>query len=662
MNNEVFSILAIDDDKAVLDSYATLFMGAAQLQGQRESLDELEGLIGGFEAEQESATPLSFQLDRATSGEEGVAQVQANDPYAVILLDMRMPGGWDGMETARRIRALDNQVRIVLITAFMDHTLEQLREEIGLNFAYLQKPFERNEVMQLVLLLATDWAREQRLVRAEQQAAEAVREADRANQAKDDFLASMSHELRTPLTSLLGNCDMMVETGLDEVQSRLQTSMEVSGKSLLYLINDILDSSKIEAGHFEIDEVEYNPLELLDELQHIFSNRASEYGVTFEIVQPQPLQHLLLGDGRRLSQVLINLLSNAVKFSRGGKVTLEVGFDRAAGSLDFRVEDSGIGMDEETLGRIFKPFEQADRSISGRFGGTGLGLHISWNLVRLMGGKIEVRSELGKGSCFRVSLPLREAGEIRVQATGKDQSLTPLEMQGRVLIAEDTPELQLLERRMIENQAPTVTVELAGNGQEAVEMAAAEHYDLIFMDMQMPVMDGLEATRTLRSIGITTPVVALTANVMQKQRDQFFEAGCSDFLPKPIDRFSLRAILEQYLVLQERQLKDTVSSAEHTEMAESAPPAEPDPLIDAELMALFRTRSAQLRQELLAAYESGDWKRVAATTHTIKGSGGTFGFPQLTELGRELQAALDEDNFERAGRRVERLVRALEEV
>ncbi len=658
-------ILAIDDDPSVLDSYQVLF--GQRKSNKRDELDELALLLSEeSESKADHPFPIQLELTTVTSGEQGF-KLAHQEQYGVILLDMRMPGGWDGMETARNIRRVDQQVRIILITAYMDYTLEQLREEIGVNFAYLQKPFDRNELIQMTLLLANDWEREQRLIEAERAMAEAARVAERANKAKDEFLASMSHELRTPLTSLLGNCELMHGSDLDQMQNMLLNSMEVSGKSLLYLINDVLDSSKIEAGLFEIDEVEFDPRSMIEELRMIFSSRASDAGVAFEIEMEHPFGRALIGDGRRLSQVLINLLSNAIKFTSQGSVRLRVATDPVAQQLSFAVEDSGIGMDEETQQRIFKPFEQADRSISGRFGGTGLGLHISWNLVQLMGGSIEVSSTLGSGSCFTVTLPLREGAELLEERALQQTELPLLPLRGRVLIAEDTPELQVLERRMIESQTGgEVEVEIAGDGRQALEKIATSAYDLVLMDMQMPVMDGIAATEQLRAQGNRIPVVALTANVMQKQREQFYKAGCDDFLSKPIDRSSLRSILKKYLARstgEQRQQEPEPQFLAHTrEQGPNTAPAVVDPMVDDELMMLFRERSMTLRSELLSAYEVGEWEKIEQVAHTIKGSGSSFGFPQLTILGGEVQNLVKAGEFERAATTVERLSSALSEV
>ncbi len=376
------------------------------------------------------------------------------------------------------------------------------------------------------------------------QAEQARDEADLANKSKDDFLASMSHELRTPLTSIIGNSEILADSRLDSEQQTLLQCVEVSGRSLLALVNDILDLSKIEAGKFEIDIAPFDLTSLLVDIQHIFSTRARDSGLEFQIEQVVKPERKIWGDGKRIGQILINLLGNAVKFTEQGAVRMQVYQDD---HLCFSVQDSGIGMDRSVLNRLFKPFEQADSSISRRFGGTGLGLHISGSLAELMDGRIEVSSTVGEGSEFVLKIPYRESDLPRdddraEREHGRHQRE---QFSGQVLIAEDTPELQMLERRILESFGVTVTV--VENGEEALELACRNNFDLILMDMMMPVMDGLEATRLLQRSGVDAPVIALTANVMQKHREEFREAGAVGFLEKPISRNQLRQILEQYL-------------------------------------------------------------------------------------------------------------------
>ncbi|HIJ27661.1 MAG TPA: response regulator [Gammaproteobacteria bacterium] len=383
--------------------------------------------------------------------------------------------------------------------------------------------------------------------------------AVRANKAKDEFLASMSHELRTPLTIIIGNSELLSESGLNQNQREYVQIVMSASHNLLSLVNDILDLSKMESGKFEVDLAPFDLTELLDQLKGMYALQAKDIGVHFEIQQKEFPQFQLWGDFTRIGQILLNLLSNAFKFTDQGNITLVCW--REGELLLFSVEDSGIGMSADVLDRLFQPFEQADSSISRRYGGTGLGLHISWSLATLLDGSIEVTSEQGKGSQFILKLPYKES-ELRALATDRKQSETQgssasHQYSGEVLVVEDTPELQLLERRILKSMGATVT--LAKNGREAVEKATQQHFDLILMDMQMPVMNGLEATRLLRELGVQIPIAALTANVMQRHRDQFHEAGVDDFLQKPINKSELQQTLNKYLKLDHISLEDSVA-------------------------------------------------------------------------------------------------------
>ncbi len=317
--------------------------------------------------------------------------------------------------------------------------------------------------------------------------------------AKDDFLASMSHELRTPLTAIIGNSEFLAEQERDPERRDIISSIELAGRSQLALVNDILDMSKIESGKFSVEEIPYNLAQLLKDLEYMLSTRAKDAGLQLLTRQSKPEQHLLVGDAQRIGQILINLIGNAIKFTEFGTVSLTT---RVAGQhIIFQVKDSGIGMSPETIRRLFQRFEQADGTISRRFGGSGLGLFISWNLAEMMGGTIQVSSREGVGSTFELLLPYRpsttavdggeQQGAVVADDSSASGSILNEQLQGHVLVAEDTPELQLLERRILESFGLTVTT--ANNGQEALEQVVEHHFDLILMDMQMPVMDGVNA-------------------------------------------------------------------------------------------------------------------------------------------------------------------------
>ena len=372
-----------------------------------------------------------------------------------------------------------------------------------------------------------------------------IENAKQTNRAKDEFLASMSHELRTPLTSIIGNSEYLSEKIFVPELKEIVRDIEMAGRGQLALVNYILDMSKIESGKFTIDETPYNLDRLLDSIERMVTIRVQDAGLKLVLEQKNQEKFQLVGDSQRIAQILINLLGNAIKFTKQGQITLTTWVEDQ--QLNFQVKDTGIGMSSEEQEHLFKRFEQADSSISKRFGGSGLGLYISMNLAKLMGGDMNASSQSGQGSTFMLSLPYNSS-DVLVEK--KDWSAARRvgvaeQFSGHVLVAEDTPALQLLEKRILENMGVTVTT--VTNGEEAINQAMTQPYDLILMDMQMPVMDGIEATQQLKELGNQIPVVALTANVMARHRDQFEQAGCSGFLAKPIDKDELRAVLREYL-------------------------------------------------------------------------------------------------------------------
>ncbi len=369
-----------------------------------------------------------------------------------------------------------------------------------------------------------------------------VIQANQANEAKDQFLAAMSHELRTPLSSIIGNGELLLEHCSGGEGRELVDSVLLAGRNQLALVNDILYMSKIQSGKFTVEESPYDFAEMLAEVTSMSSDLARTAGLELVVDIRNQEQRLLLGDRQRLVQVLINLLGNAIKFTPEGRVTLttEVLGER----LYLTVQDTGIGMDVAFIKRLFSRFEQADGSIARKFGGAGLGLYISLSIAEMMGGTIDVTSELGEGSTFELILPYRPT-QLRLKRDQGAEAGQTAQLHGRVLVVEDTPAMQLLISRILTKVGVEVVV--AGNGIEGVEALAANRFDLVLMDMQMPEMDGIEATRQIRARGDLTPIYALTANVMPQHRDAFLTAGCNGFLSKPIDRSQLLETLQDHL-------------------------------------------------------------------------------------------------------------------
>lgn len=467
-------------------------------------------------------------------------------------------------------------------------------------------------------------------------------EAANATRAKSKFLANMSHEIRTPLTSIIGFAETLSEPNqAREDLAHAAESIKRSGNHLHQIINDVLDISKIEAGQIELETMPVSPTAVVSEVASMMKAKVQQKGITFRANYYFPLPKTIIADPTRLRQILLNLLGNAVKFTDQGIVCINVYFMPVERLMKFEISDTGIGMSEENLAKVFEPFSQAEKSTTRRFGGTGLGLSISKQLAEKMGGDIVGESIPGEGSTFAATISIGEIGEPDLMYEMEDDDMPVSETTaqqrdkyaGTVLLAEDTPENQQLIKLQL-NRAG-IEVVLVNNGREAVDAALDQQFDLILMDIQMPVMHGLDAIRLLRHAGYNKPIVALTANISQSDRDECLDAGADDFLTKPIDFAKFFNVLSLYLPQRTGEATTrSVSSLPSPTVLEGPLAFEDEEM--KKLFDAFLLNLPHMVQSIQQAADARDWEQLKTMSHQLKGLGGSFGYDCLTTIAKNI--------------------------
>ena len=498
--------------------------------------------------------------------------------------------------------------------------------------------------------------------------------AEDASRAKSTFLANMSHEIRTPMNAILGFTELLLRgevTEPAEQQDYLGT-VHRSGTHLLELINDILDLSKIEANKLDIDKAPFSPFDIVHDVVTVLGIRAKQKDITLLSHMATKLPEHVVSDGGRFRQIITNLIGNAIKFTEQGEVLVEMSVNESAGQywLSVRIADTGIGMSPEQVARLFQPFSQADASITRRFGGTGLGLSISKRLAEAMGGSLTVVSEWGKGSLFTVNIPVGSLADVpwrtsnellaaRQRAAEPSTAISGRLPPANVLVVDDGEPNRRLARLILTRAGCRVAE--ATNGQEAIDILAQQQFHLVLMDMQMPVLDGLQATSRLRAQGVKTPIVALTANAMLEDRARCLEAGCSEFLPKPIQVDQLLNMTSQFIVpnFPDWVPPKAVPAASHRplttsklttdrEVFDDAVVCELD-LQDPDLFDIARSFVRELTKRWTNTglwLERAHWNGLAEFAHWLKGAGGTCGFPLFSELGKQLERSVQVQQVE----------------
>ncbi len=471
---------------------------------------------------------------------------------------------------------------------------------------------------------------------SELEKARAVAEA--ANEAKSNFLANISHEIRTPLTAIVGYADLL-RYGLLSAseQDRAVTDILQAAKHLSGIINDILDLSKIEANKMELETISTSLFQVLDSIEAIAQGQAKEKGLSFKIDYQFPMPLTIKTDPTRLKQILLNLCNNAAKFTEDGEIKIQVSCLPEQEKMVFAVSDTGIGIRKEKQDKLFHKFVQADESTTRNYGGSGLGLAISKQLAEMLGGTITFNSKLNEGSCFTVSIgagPINQDSLIYAmdELPEHDKKAGPWSVIdkfcGHVLLAEDNINNQQLISLFLTKA--NITVDVVDNGNDAIEKALVNHYDVILMDMQMPIMGGIEATEMLRSAGCATPIIALTANATAEIKKQCHAVGFNEFLSKPIEVDVFFDVINQFL--KEADIEKERSNH----------------LNDPEFQIILQQFIKELPDtiaKMVQFHQQKNWLELKSLAHQLKGVAGGYGYPEVGVIAGRIQSCLEENEF-----------------
>ena len=582
-------ILVVDDNRSIHGDFQKIFADDRTANKARAAEEALfsEGIV--------THQTDRVDLDSAYQGKDGFEMVQRamaeSRPYAMAFVDVRMPPGWDGIETIARIWEVDPEIQIVLCTAYSDYSWDEMREKLGRSdrLVILKKPFDNIEALQLVAALTEKWClarkAKSQLENLETMVEERTRElreakeaAEAGTKAKSEFIANMSHEFRTPMNGVIGLTGLLLDLELGTVQREYAETIRSSANTLLTVINDMLDFSEIQAGKITFEVLDFDLTETVESTLDILAVGAQAKGTELVMAMPPEVPRLLRGDPGRLRQVLVNLVGNAIKFTQGGEVVIHVAQQSESDShviLRFEVRDTGGGIPPVVQAKLFRAFAQADSSSTRRFGGIGLGLAISKELVLMMDGQIGLESEPEKGSTFWFTAHFQKpAGDQPPPASGGD-GWSDL----RVLVVDDNASTRQILRHQL--FAWKLQKGSAASGHEALRVLRAavtegHPYDLALLDVGMPEMDGLTLARVIKADPAIagTKLIALTPLGPALSDHEMEVAGISASLSKPVKQSSLFD-----------SLVTVIGKAEATDRSASKPSAVPLPPLSASVRA-----------------------------------------------------------------------------